>query len=220
MADLGDKLHVLSGTNTDSGRATVPAAFEGIADFKVEKETLFDVLTECRVVSRTPCLQCSPCLIPLRVALLGALVAGSQSSLTKRFASIVRLRGIEKGQSVGSMQCVHSRAIDGSAAVYQGQTRLCRLCTAALMKIVQPCIAEPDARAPASAVEAARGAGGDPVLQRDRQLGARRADAVRQAGHDGVPGAPVKGRELFACASVLLQSLQPALVASAVCSFG
>jgi len=51
LVDLGDRLHVLSGTNTDSGRATVPAAFEGVADFKVEKDTLFDVLTECRVVS-------------------------------------------------------------------------------------------------------------------------------------------------------------------------
>lgn len=51
LVDLGDRLHVLSGTNTDSGRATVPAAFEGVADFQVEKDTLFDVLTECRVVS-------------------------------------------------------------------------------------------------------------------------------------------------------------------------
>ena len=53
LADLGDRLHLLAGTNTDSGRATVPATFEGVADFKVEKETLFDVLTECRVVSCT-----------------------------------------------------------------------------------------------------------------------------------------------------------------------
>ena len=50
LADLGTKLHVMSGTNTDSGRAVTPPAFEGIADFKVETDTLFDVLTECRVV--------------------------------------------------------------------------------------------------------------------------------------------------------------------------
>ncbi len=50
LADLGNKLHVLSGTNTDSGRPVTPAAFDGIADFRVETDTLFDVLTECRVV--------------------------------------------------------------------------------------------------------------------------------------------------------------------------
>ena len=53
LADLGDRLHVLAGTNTDSGRATRTAAFDGVADFKVEKDTLFDALTECRVVR--PC---------------------------------------------------------------------------------------------------------------------------------------------------------------------
>lgn len=50
LADLGNQLHVLSGTNTDSGRPTTEATFQGIADFELEKETLFDVLTECRVV--------------------------------------------------------------------------------------------------------------------------------------------------------------------------
>ena len=51
LADLSNRLHVLSGTNTDSGRATKEAEFEGIAEFEVERDTLFDVLTECRVVS-------------------------------------------------------------------------------------------------------------------------------------------------------------------------
>ena len=50
LADLGSRLHVLSGTNTDSGRATKEATFEGIAEFELERESLFDVLTECRVV--------------------------------------------------------------------------------------------------------------------------------------------------------------------------
>ena len=50
LADLGSRLHVLSGINTDSGRPTTEASFPGIADFDLEKETLFDVLTECRVV--------------------------------------------------------------------------------------------------------------------------------------------------------------------------
>ena len=50
LADLGNKLHVLSGTNTDSERAVTPAAFEGIDDFKIETDTLFEALTECRVV--------------------------------------------------------------------------------------------------------------------------------------------------------------------------
>lgn len=54
LADLGNRLHVLSGTNTDSGRATKEASFEGIANFELERDTLFDVLTECRVV-RAPC---------------------------------------------------------------------------------------------------------------------------------------------------------------------
>lgn len=51
LADLSNRLHVLVGTNTDSGRPALEATFEGIAAFEVEKDTLFDVLTECRVVS-------------------------------------------------------------------------------------------------------------------------------------------------------------------------
>ena len=51
LADLGTRLQVLHGTNTDSGRSTKEASFEGISDFEVERDTLFDVLTECRVVS-------------------------------------------------------------------------------------------------------------------------------------------------------------------------
>lgn len=51
LADLSDRLHVLVGTNTDSGRPVLEATFEGISEFVVEKDTLFDVLTECRVVS-------------------------------------------------------------------------------------------------------------------------------------------------------------------------
>ena len=54
LADLGNRLHVLTGTNTDSGRAVAEVSFEGIAAFEVEKETLFDVLTECRVVRAVP----------------------------------------------------------------------------------------------------------------------------------------------------------------------
>lgn len=50
LADLGNRLHLLAGTNTDSGRPTKEASFEGIADFELERESLFDVLTECRVV--------------------------------------------------------------------------------------------------------------------------------------------------------------------------
>jgi len=42
-------LHTLAGTNTDSGRATAPAQFEGMDAFEVETACLHFVLTECRV---------------------------------------------------------------------------------------------------------------------------------------------------------------------------
>ena len=51
LADLSKRLHVLAGTNTDSGRSVKEATFQGIAAFEVEKDILFDILTECRVVS-------------------------------------------------------------------------------------------------------------------------------------------------------------------------
>lgn len=50
LADLGPTaLHLLSGVNTDSGRKTQEASFEGISDFELERDSLFDVVTECRV---------------------------------------------------------------------------------------------------------------------------------------------------------------------------
>ncbi|KAA6426409.1 MAG: xaa-Pro dipeptidase [Trebouxia sp. A1-2] len=42
-------VHLLSGTNTDSSRATLEADFTGIDQFNLEKDLLFNVLTECRV---------------------------------------------------------------------------------------------------------------------------------------------------------------------------
>lgn len=51
LADLGPTcLHLLVGENTDSGRPTKKAHFQGIDDFTLEEDSLFDVITECRVV--------------------------------------------------------------------------------------------------------------------------------------------------------------------------
>lgn len=62
LADLGPPaLHLLSGVNTDSGRRTRAAAFEGVDDFELERESLFDVITECRVVRRRPSLRILGC---------------------------------------------------------------------------------------------------------------------------------------------------------------
>jgi hypothetical protein len=43
-------LHLLSGVNTDSGLTTREAHFEGIEAFCLEREALFPVVTEARVV--------------------------------------------------------------------------------------------------------------------------------------------------------------------------
>lgn len=42
-------LHVLAGTNSDSGRPAPTASFEGIDAFALEKDALFEAITECRV---------------------------------------------------------------------------------------------------------------------------------------------------------------------------
>lgn len=44
-------LHLLHGTNSDSGRATKEAGFEGIDEFTLETDVLFDIMNECRAVS-------------------------------------------------------------------------------------------------------------------------------------------------------------------------
>ncbi|GMH43420.1 hypothetical protein BSKO_11342 [Bryopsis sp. KO-2023] len=46
-------LHLMSGTNSDSGNACLPAEFDGIKNFKKETEHLYPVLRECRVF-KTP----------------------------------------------------------------------------------------------------------------------------------------------------------------------
>ena len=55
LADLAPTcLHLLVGENTDSGKPTQKAHFEGISAFTLEQESLFDVITECRVVPPPP----------------------------------------------------------------------------------------------------------------------------------------------------------------------
>jgi len=44
------EIHTLKGVNTDSGSTTEAAFFEGISDFKVNTEVLFEVITELRVI--------------------------------------------------------------------------------------------------------------------------------------------------------------------------
>jgi len=44
------KLHTLNGVNTDSGKSTRPAAFDGISEFKVLDNILHTVMAECRVI--------------------------------------------------------------------------------------------------------------------------------------------------------------------------
>ncbi len=55
LADLAPTcLHLLVGKNTDSGKPTQMAHFEGISAFTLEQESLFDIITECRVVPPPP----------------------------------------------------------------------------------------------------------------------------------------------------------------------
>lgn len=50
LEELGPScLHLLVGENTDSGKSTQKAHFDGISNFKIDEESLFDVITECRV---------------------------------------------------------------------------------------------------------------------------------------------------------------------------
>ncbi|CAL8463429.1 g2963 [Coccomyxa elongata] len=44
------QLHVLSGVNSDSGRKTEGASFDGMDQFKVEREVLHDILADCRAI--------------------------------------------------------------------------------------------------------------------------------------------------------------------------
>ena len=50
LKQSGSILHVLHGENTDSERPVIGASFDGIDDFEVEREALFDVVTNARVV--------------------------------------------------------------------------------------------------------------------------------------------------------------------------
>ncbi|CAG7717380.1 unnamed protein product, partial [Allacma fusca] len=44
-----ESLLTLNGTNSDSGKQSLEAVFDGISKFKVDNETLFDHIAECRV---------------------------------------------------------------------------------------------------------------------------------------------------------------------------
>ena len=46
-------LLLLLGRNTDSKKMTRPANFEGIEQFRTDKETLFSVIMELRVIKTT-----------------------------------------------------------------------------------------------------------------------------------------------------------------------
>jgi Xaa-Pro dipeptidase len=45
----GAKMHLMSGTNTDSGNQALPAEFPGSDEFDTDKSELFNLLAHCRV---------------------------------------------------------------------------------------------------------------------------------------------------------------------------